>query len=279
GHVPVALSRNPERALESVPALAGAFAWDLMREPAPAEAFDGVNAVIHLAGESVVGLWTAKKRAAIVDSRVVGTRNLLRGLAAAQSHAARFIGASAVGYYGDRGNVALTETSPPGTGFLAETCLAWEAESRRAAELGMRTTILRIGVVLESDGGALGAMLLPFKLCLGGPLGNGEQWWSWIHRDDLVGLILQCLQAPEPPATVNATSPNPVKQKDFAKTLGRVLGRPAILPAPAFAIRTLLGGFSDELLSSKRVLPAAAFECGYSFLYSELEPALIDSVE
>ncbi|MEZ5361687.1 MAG: TIGR01777 family oxidoreductase [Bryobacterales bacterium] len=278
GHVPIALSRDPERARRSVPELAGAFAWDLMREAAPAEAFDGVDAIVHLAGESVVGLWTKKKRAAIVDSRVVGTRNLLRGLAESQASPSRFIGASAVGYYGDRGDVALTETSSPGTGFLAETCLAWEAESRRASAMGLQTTILRIGVVLESDGGALGAMLLPFKLCLGGPLGNGEQWWSWIHRDDLVGLILHCLQAPEPPATVNATSPNPVKQKGFAKTLGRVLGRPAILPAPAFAIRTLLGGFSDELLSSKRVLPAAAFESGYNFAYPELEPALIDSV-
>ena len=245
-----------------------------MSEPAPSEALAGVDAVVHLAGESVVGLWTAGKRKAIVESRVTGVRNLLQGIAASDVRPRRLIGASAIGYYGDRGDAQLDESAPPGEGFLSETCMAWESETRRAEALGLETTTLRIGIVLEADGGALGAMLTPFKLGLGGPLGNGRQWWSWIHRDDLVGLIAHCLEDPSPPKTVNAVSPEPVRQKRFAQTLGRVLNRPAVLPAPAFAIRLLLGGFSDELLSSKRVVPEAAQDAGYLFAFPDLETAL-----
>jgi hypothetical protein len=278
GHAVVALSRDPDRARRSVPSLSQAFEWNLMREPAPQQAFDGVDSIVHLAGERVVGLWTAAKRQEIVQSRVVGVRNLLQGVAAVSERPKQLIGASAVGYYGDRGEETLDETSAPGQGFLCDTCLAWETETRRAEDLGLRVTSLRIGVVLESSGGALGAMLLPFKLGLGGPLGDGRQWWSWIHRDDLIGLILFCLERPGPPATLNATAPEPVRQGDFAKTLGRVLHRPAMLPAPAFAIRLLLGGFAAELLFSKRVLPRAALDAGYRFAHPDLEAALRDAV-
>ena len=278
GHEVVALSRNPSRAQKSVPSIDQAFAWDLMREPAPKEAFDGVNAIVHLAGESVVGLWTSGKRRKIVDSRVTGVRNLLQGVAALDGRPKRLVGASAVGYYGDRGDATLDESAPPGEGFLSETCIAWESEVRRADGLGVDTTVLRIGVVLESDGGALGAMLTPFKLGLGGPLGSGEQWWSWIHRDDLIGLIVLSLEDQSPPQTINAVAPEPIRQKDFAKTLGKVLSRPAALPAPAFAIRLLLGGFSDELLSSKRVIPEAAQDAGYLFAFPDLESALRDAL-
>ena len=269
-----ALSRDPERARKTVPSLDAAFAWNLMNEPAPRDAFLGTDAIVNLAGESVVGLWTRRKREAITQSRTVGVRNLLQGVVAAEQRPARLIGASAVGYYGDRGEETLDESSPPGTGFLSDACMAWETETRRAEALGLKTTVLRIGVVLEADGGALGAMLLPFKLGLGGPLGDGRQWWSWIHRDDLVGLILHCLHSSNPPATLNATAPGPVRQRDFAKALGRALRRPAVLPAPAFAIRLALGGFSDELLSSKRVLPRAALDAGYRFAHPELETCL-----
>jgi uncharacterized protein (TIGR01777 family) len=274
-----ALSRDPDRARRAIPELADAFAWNLMTEPAPRAALTGADAVINLAGETVVGLWTKGKREAITQSRVVGVRNLLQGVAALDQRPRRLIGASAVGYYGDRGEETLDESSPPGKGFLSDTCVAWETETWRAEGLGVQTTVVRIGVVLESGGGAIGSMLLPFKLGLGGPLGNGRQWWSWIHRDDLVGILLHCLESSGPPATLNATAPAPVRQKDFAKALGRALRRPAILPAPAFAIRLLLGGFSDELLSSKRVLPRAVQAAGYHFRYPELEPALRDTVD
>ena len=278
GHSVVALSRDPERAREAVPSIGEAYAWDLMRDPAPRAALDGVDAIVHLAGESVVGLWTEAKREKIVQSRVLGVRNLLRGVADLGVRPRRFIGASAIGYYGERGEQPLEEADPPGEGFLCKTCVAWEAETRHAEGLGLRTTSLRIGVVLEAGGGALGAMLLPFKLGLGGPLGSGKQWWSWIHRDDLIGVMLHCLNLETPPTVLNAVSPTPVRQKEFAKTLGRVLGRPAILPAPAFVLRAVLGGFSDELLTSKRVLPAAALRSGYRFAFTALEPALRDAV-
>ncbi len=278
GHAVVALSRTPARAEEAVPELERVWGWDPMREPAPAAAFDSVDAIVHLAGESVVGLWTPGKRRRIVDSRVTGVRNLLQGMAAVDERPKRLIGASAIGYYGDRGDASLDESAPPGEGFLSETCVAWEAETRRGASLGLEITVLRIGIVLEADGGALGAMLTPFKLGLGGPLGNGRQWWSWIHRDDLIGLITHCLEDPSPPQTVNAAAPAAVRQLHFARALGRVLGRPVWLPAPAFAVRLALGGFSEELLSSKKVIPEAAQDAGYLFAFPELEAALRDAL-
>lgn len=279
GHTVVGLSRNPQRAQRKVSALDKAYAWDLMREPAPREALEGVDAVVHLAGESVVGLWTPGKRKAIVETRVTGVRNLLQGISEMGERPKRLIGASAIGYYGDRGEAVLDESAPPGEGFLAETCVSWESETRRADALGVETTLLRIGVVLESGGGALGAMLKPFKLGVGGPLGSGEQWWSWIHRDDLIGLMTLCLEDTCAPSVINAVSPEPVRQKDFAKVLGGVLSRPAVLPAPAFAIRLLMGGFADELLFSKRVIPEAAQDAGYLFAFPDLELALREALD
>jgi uncharacterized protein (TIGR01777 family) len=275
GHRLVALTRNPRSAARRLPKEASLFAWDPLNEPPPAEALDGIDAVVHLAGESVVGLWTRAKRESIRSSRVVGTRRLVDALEAHPSKPEVFLCASAVGFYGDRGEGELTEASPAGDGFLADVCREWETEASAVQRLGVRSVRLRIGLVLESDGGALGAMLTPFKLGLGGPLGNGRQWWPWIHRDDLVGLFRFFLeQDREFNGAANATSPSPVRQKDFAKTLGKVLHRPAILPAPAFALRILLGGFSDELLGSRRVLPKAAESRGFEFRYNTLEGAL-----
>ena len=274
-HQVVALSRDAASARKRVSALDAAHSWDPLAGPPPGEAFSGIDGVVHLAGESVVGRWTEAKKAAIRDSRVAGSANLVKGLAQAEPKPRVLVAASAIGYYGDRGDEELTENSAPGDDFLARTCQEWEAASRKAEDLGVRVATLRTGIVLGEGGGALQAMLTPFKLGAGGPLGSGSQWWSWIHRRDVIGLILFALQNPCQ-GPINATAPNPLRQKDFAKVLGKVLHRPAFMPAPAFALRLVLGGFSAELLSSKRVLPRLAREIGYSFQFGELDPALRD---
>jgi uncharacterized protein (TIGR01777 family) len=273
GHSVVALTRNATSARKKVPVLEAAFDWDPVSGPPSGDAFAGAHAVVHLAGETVVGRWTEAKRAAIRDSRVVGTRNLIAGLEKLTEKPGILVAASAIGFYGDRGDEQLTESSGAGDDFLADTCQKWEAESSKAAALGMAVAQIRIGVVLASGGGALDAMLMPFKLGAGGPLGSGQQWWSWIHRDDLCDLIRHLIERKQS-GVFNATSPNPVRQKDFAKVLGRVLRRPAFMPAPAFALKIVLGGFSTELLSSKRVLPEATQAAGFKHQFPELEPAL-----
>lgn len=270
GHELVALSMRS--ALES-PYLSAVHTWHPQATPAPTVALDGADAVVHLAGESVAGRWTAAKRASIRDSRVLGTRNLVAGMRACQNPPKTVIGASAIGYYGDRGDEVLSEAAAPGDDFLAKIGQEWEAETAAAAEIGARVVSLRIGIVLESGGGALGKMLLPAKLGLGGPLGSGRQWWSWIHREDLSRLIAHSLEN-EVAGALNAVAPEPMRQGEFSRTLGRVLRRPAFLPAPAFALRWLLGGFATELLSSKRVVPEHTLETGFTFRHPTLEPAL-----
>jgi hypothetical protein len=274
GHSVVALSRNPEAARRSVQALEQAFGWDPEAGAPAAEAFDGVDAVIHLAGESVVGRWSEAKKKAIRDSRVLGTSHLVRGIAQLERKPQVLISSSAIGYYGDRGDEELTETSKAGSDFLANTCQEWEQEARKVEWVGVRSVMVRTGIVLGPGGGALEAMLPPFKLGAGGPLGSGLQWWSWIHRDDLIGLMLHGLAQEDLSGPVNGTAPHPQRQKEFARVLGRVLRRPAFLPAPAFVLRIVLGGFSTELLSSKRVLPKVAEDTGYRFQHPELEAAL-----
>ncbi len=273
GHRVTALSRDPERALVTVPDLVEAHAWEPAASPAPRNAFDGVEGVVNLLGESVVGRWTTTKKQAIRDSRVVGTRHLVDALRHADPKPRVLVSASAIGYYGDRNDEELTESSPPGTDFLAGVSREWEAEARRAEEYDIRVARLRVGIVLARGGGALGAMLLPAQLGAGGPLGSGRQWWSWIHRDDLIGLVIRLLDTGRQ-GVVNGVAPSPLRQKEFARVLGRVLSRPAFMPAPAFALKIILGGFAAELLSSKRVLPAEAEQLGYAYQYPELESAL-----
>jgi hypothetical protein len=276
GHEIVALSRDPDRARERIPVLAGAHRWEALTAEPPREAFEGLPAVVHLAGETIAGRWTSAKKRKIYESRVDGTRYLVDGLAQldADERPRVLISASAVGYYGDRGDELLTEDSPPGTGFLSKVCQDWQCEAQRAEEMGLRVVQLRFGIVLGRDGGALQTMLPLFKLGLGGPLGSGRQWWSWVHRDDVVGLIEFALQNEELSGSANATAPEPVRQKEFARTLGRVLKRPAVLPAPAFALKLALGEFANELLASTRAIPKRAHELGYHFEYPELEGAL-----
>jgi uncharacterized protein len=250
--------------------------WNPDTRQVDAAALEGVDAVVHLAGENIAGgRWTDKFKQRIRDSRVVGTQLLAEAIAGLSRKPRAFVCASAIGYYGDRGDEVLAEDSPPGDDFLAEVCQEWEAACQPARDAGIRTANIRIGVVLSPHGGALKKMLTPFKLGAGGRLGNGRQYMSWVALDDVVEAIGFLLANPAVAGPVNLTAPNPVTNADFTKTLGRVLSRPAIFPLPAFAARLLFGEMADALLlSSTRALPQALTAAGYQFRYPELEPAL-----
>jgi hypothetical protein len=232
------------------------------------------GAVVHLAGESVAGRWNREKKRAIRDSRVLGTRHLVKAIGEAKAKPGVLVCASAVGYYGNRGDEELTEEAAPGSDFLAEVCQAWEAEARRAEEHGVRVVMLRNGIVLGRGGGALTQMLLPFKLGLGGPVGSGKQWMPWVHVDDVVGIILHSIQQAAVRGAVNATAPAPVRNREFTQTLARLLRRPAVLPAPAFGLKILLGEFADVLLASQRAVPRRIQGAGYTFRHPTLVEAL-----
>lgn len=236
--------------------------------------------VIHLAGESVSGRWSVKKKDAILTSRVEGTRALVKAIASLPSshRPKKMMSASAVGYYGNRGDDSIDEQSLAGETFLSEVCVHWEKEARVVSDHGVDVTIGRIGLVLSRDGGALSAMLPTARLGLGGPLGSGEQFWPWIHETDVMRAI-EHLASRRAIPTANLVSPKPVEQKFFGKSLGAVLNRPAVLPAPAFALRTALGEFSDALLHGQRVYPKALLESGFVFEFPELRAALKDLLE
>jgi uncharacterized protein (TIGR01777 family) len=252
-----------------------AQAWQPEAEPAPASAFDGADTVFHLAGEPVAeGRWNAEKKRRIRDSRVLGTRNLVAALLALPVRPKVLVSASGVDYYGDRGDEELRESSAKGGGFLADVCEAWEAEARVAERVGIRVVTARIGMVLAPRGGALARMLLPFRLGIGGKLGDGQQWVPWVHLDDAVGLLLHAARDERLRGPLNVVSPEPVTNAEFTRELGHVLGRPALLPVPRLALRAAIGELSQAVLDSKRVLPAAALEAGYTFAYARLGPAL-----
>ncbi len=234
------------------------------------------QAVVHLAGESIAeGRWTAAKKQRIRESRVTGTRLLAEALARMKTPPKVFICASAIGYYGDRGAELMREESVPGTGFLSEVCQAWEAAAKPASDRGVRLVNLRFGVILSSRGGALAKMLWPFRLGLGGPIGSGDQFMSWITLEDVLGVISHALTREDLRGPVNTVAPQPVTNAEYTKTLGRVLGRPTFLPMPAFAARLAFGEMADELLlASTRVEPAKLASSGYRFQYPNLEEAL-----
>lgn len=234
----------------------------------------GAAAVVHLAGESVSGRWTATKRAAIIDSRRDGTRAVVDAIAGADDPPGVLLSASAVGFYGDRGETVLTEDLESGDGFLSEVCRVWEAEAARAAEHGARVASLRFGIILARDAEAFKRLAQPARLGLGGPMGNGRQWWPWVHIDDVVGIAQAALTDARYTGPVNATAPTPERQRDVARELGHALHRPAFLPAPGFALRIALGGFADELLGSRRAVPLKAQSNGYAFAFPDLGPAL-----
>jgi uncharacterized protein len=253
----------------------GQISWDPMAT-VPPSLVSGFDAVIHLAGESVVGRWTAEKKSKIRESRVQGTRNLAAALVKSEAKPRVFMCASAIGFYGDRGDEILNENSQRGRGFLPEVCGEWENASRIAAEAGIRTVKVRIGVVLSAKGGALGKMLTPFKLGLGGRLGSGKQWMSWIHVDDIVGGIHHAIGTESLSGPVNLVAPHAVRNAEFTKVLASALKRPAIFPVPEFALRLAFGKDAAEemLLASALVQPGKLGASGYNFRFPELRAAL-----
>ena len=250
------------------------ISWDPL-QPLPAETVSGFDAVIHLAGESVVGRWTDAKKANIRESRVASTHNLAQALATTSEKPRVLITASAIGFYGDRADELLRESSSAGAGFLAEVCREWETAAQPAADAGIRCAQIRTGVVLSLGGGALKKMLPPFRMGVGGNVGTGRQWMSWIHIQDWIGAVHHILKTDLLQGPVNMVATKPVTNAEFTKTLGSVLSRPTIFPLPAFAARLAFGQMADEvLLSSQRVEPNKLVTSGYPFQYSDLRRAL-----
>jgi len=239
-----------------------------------ASALDGADAVINLAGESIgEKRWTPQRKALLRDSRILPTRSLAAAIAAIPTPPGVFINSSAVGYYGASGDDRKTEDSPAGQDFLAQLCEDWEQESRKAVRAGMRHAIVRTGVVLERSGGALPQMVRPFRLFAGGPIGSGKQYMSWIHRLDWVEMVRWIVATRDAAGPINATAPHPVTNREFARTLGGALRRPALIPTPPFALKLALGEFANYILTGQRVIPARAQALGYHFRYPELDIA------
>lgn len=271
GHEITVLTRSKSGSSEKI------AVWNPSTGDIESDKLEGLGAVVHLAGESIMGRWTEEKKIEIENSRVIGTRLLAETLAGLKSKPSVIVSASATGYYGDRGEELLTEDSQAGDGFLADVSAKWEDALKPAVDAGIRAVTVRLGIVLSSEGGALEQMLLPFKLGVGGRIGDGEQYWSWIAIDDVAGAIYHCIINEGISGPVNLVSPNPVTNKEFTDTLGDVLGRPTILPLPAFAARGLFGEMAEELmLASTRVVPEKLLESGYKFQYTDLKDALTD---
>ncbi len=268
------LSRDPARARERLGSGIHAERWDPLHEPAPASALTGRDGVIHLAGEPVAQRWSAPAKERIRTSRESGTANLVAGLRSAEPRPRVLVSASAVGYYGPRGDEEVSESHPPGTDFLAEVCVAWERAAQAASELGVRVTVVRTGVVLDPAGGALAKMLPPFRAGAGGPVAGGKQWMPWIHADDLVGLYLAALDGADWSGPLNGSAPQPVTNRDFSKALGRALHRPAVAPVPRLALRALYGEMEQIVTTGQRAVPRRALELGYAYAHPELDEAL-----
>ena len=266
------LSRRPKDARRLLGV--DAVGWRAEAEPAPADGLAGRDGVVHLAGEPIAQRWTQESKERIRSSRELGTTSLVEGLERSQPRPRVLVSASAVGYYGARGDERLDEDAPPGTGFLANVCEAWEWAAAAAAGLGVRVVSLRTGVLLDREDGALARMLPPFRLGIGGPVAGGNQYISWIAPDDLVRLYLAALDDPRWAGPVNATAPAPVTNREFAHALGRVLHRPALLPIPAFALHGLYGEMTSVVTTGQRALPVRALERGFEFRHTAIDGAL-----
>lgn len=270
GHSVHALARKrPERQTERFEF----STWDVTDGVPSAEAFEEADAVVHLAGEPIAQRWTPEVKKRIRESRGEGTRNLVSRIEATGKQVRTLVSSSAIGYYGSRGEDLLTETSPPGSGFLPDICVEWERAAEQARAAGIRVVTIRTGIVLGREGGALRQMLTPFRLGVGGKLGDGQQWMSWIHADDLVELIRFSVEEPLLSGPVNGTTPNPVRNIDFTRALAKALHRPAFLPVPVPALKLLYGEMAEVLTSSQRVLPHAAVAAGFRFQYPFIEDA------
>jgi uncharacterized protein (TIGR01777 family) len=270
----VGLTRHPERARPKNPTIRW-HAWQATTERPPPEALDQVDGVVNLIGEEINQRLTDEAKVRIRESRLVGTRNLLQGIEASPTDPSVFVGQSAIGYYGDRGAQILDEESPPGEGFAAEVPIDWEAAEREAEDVVDRVVIFRTGLVLTKRGGLLRQLLLPFKLGVGGPIAGGEQFMSWIHIEDAVGLFLWALDDHSVWGVINATAPNPVTNREFSKALGGALRRPAVFPVPKLAVAALRGReLADTVAGGARVLPRRALDLGYEFRHPELDEAL-----
>ncbi|MBF2027000.1 MAG: TIGR01777 family protein [Oscillatoriales cyanobacterium C42_A2020_001] len=284
GHQVLVLARNPERATRLFPKSAFPNVEVLAYTPLQSGAWQGnlagCDGVVNLAGEPISERWTAERKKSILESRQIGTQKLVEGILQANPKPQVLVSASAIGYYGTSETATFDETSGAGSDFLAEVCQAWEAEAQKVKEAGVRLVIVRTGIVLGM-GGAIAKMVTPFKLFAGGPIGTGKQWFSWIHRDDLVNLILYALTQPQMEGSFNATAPNPVRMAEFCETMGTVMNRPSWLPVPAFALEVLLGDGAQVVLEGQQVLPkrtqASGFQYQYSTVKSALEEVLKDS--
>jgi uncharacterized protein (TIGR01777 family) len=271
----VGLTRDPERARSGNPTVTW-HAWRPTTERPPETALDGIDGVVNLIGEEINQRLTDQAKIRIRESRILGTRNLLEGVRASSTEPSIFVGQSAIGYYGDRGDQAVEEESGPGEpGFITEVVSDWEAAEREAEEVFDRVVIFRTGLVLSTDGGLLKQLLLPFKLGVGGPIAGGDQYMSWVHLEDVVGLFLWALDDHRVWGVINGTAPNPVTNREFSKALGRALHRPAFFPVPKFAVAALRGGeLADAVAGGARVVPRRALDLGYEFRHPELDEGL-----
>lgn len=275
GHTVTILSRRVDVFREYPSAALKVEAWDGQTTGAWVSVLEGADAVVNFAGESIAGgRWTAARKKVLRDSRLNSTRVLVEALAAAKQKPKLLVNASAVGYYGDVPNGDVTENSLKGAGFLPDLCTAWESEAKRAEFSGLRVVLLRLGVVLEKEGGALEKFLPAFNFFVGGPLGSGRQYFPWVHRGDVVGVVLYALQNPSLSGVFNVSSPGILTMSDFCSVLGRVMGRPSWAPVPRFVLRTLLGEMSEMLLTGQKAIPARLERAGYRFRYPEAESAL-----
>jgi len=272
----VALSRDAEKAGEQLGVQA--YAWDLKNEAVPRPALEGRDAIVHLAGEDVGQRWNKDVKAEILDSREKGTRNMVHSIFDTKPRPRTFICASAAGFYGARGSEPVDETELPGEDWLAEVCARWERQAD-TAKMGIRLVIVRTGIVLDAEGGALAKMLPPFKAGLGGPIGSGKQYMPWIHLDDLVGIYLAALDHPTFNGAINASAPEPATNKQFAKALGRAVNRPAVAPVPGFTLKLMYGEMSQIVLNGVRMVPGRAPELGYEFQHPDLDEALRSTLE
>jgi uncharacterized protein (TIGR01777 family) len=270
------LSRDPDRASEQLGV--EAFAWNIKEDAAPKQALAGRDAIVHLAGEDVGQRWNDAVKAEILDSRERGTRNIVHTIFDTTPRPKALICASASGYYGARGDEIVDESAPPGSDWLAGVVARWERQAE-TAKIGTRVVEVRTGLVLDADGGALAKMLPPFKAGLGGPIGSGRQYMPWIHLDDLVGIYLAAIDSDSFQGPINASAPEPVTNKAFAKALGRAINRPAVAPVPGFTIKLLYGEMSQIVLTGVRMVPGRAAELGYEFRHPDLDEALRDTLE